>query len=87
MRRKVKDEFTHLPISRQRKYQLRKLRDRRGVVCGESPVTGSRCLRHLIEAREAARKRLGLKKRYKWTPSYVAEAAKGTSSNRAQRSA
>lgn len=39
----IKDEFTNLPISKQRKYQLRKERDRECVGCGRRAATG--CLR------------------------------------------
>ena len=36
MRKAIKDEFSDLPVSRQRKYQLRMGRDGRCVICGES---------------------------------------------------
>jgi hypothetical protein len=58
------DEFTYLPISRQRRYQLRKKRAKKCVLCG-APAVGLRCLRHMIEARELKRRRLALKRRYK----------------------
>jgi len=38
MRKSIQDEFTHLRISRQRKYQLRMQRDQRCTECGESAV-------------------------------------------------
>jgi hypothetical protein len=56
--------------SRQRKYQLRMLRDKRCTECGEPAVQGSRCLKHLIKARERQRKKRGLKRRYYNTLSY-----------------
>ena len=65
MRTPIKDEFTHLPISRQRKYQLRMERDGRCSECGEPALEGSRCLKHLIRARERQRKKRGAKRRYK----------------------
>ena len=70
MRPSIKDEFTHLPISRQRKYQLRMERDGRCTECGEPVTEGLRCLKHLIRARERKRKRLGAKRRYKNTLGY-----------------
>ncbi len=70
MREKIKDEFTDLNISRQRKYQLRKLRDKRCTECGSPALTGSRCLKHLVLARERQRKKRGLRRRYTRTLSY-----------------
>jgi hypothetical protein len=75
MRRRIEDEFTKLTISRQRKYQLRKQRDRRCTECGEPAEVGSRCLKHLIKARERQRKKRGLKRRYYNTLSYRLETA------------
>ena len=73
MGRSIKDEFTRLKVSRQRKYQLRMARDKRCIICGEPSNIGERCLRHLVKARERQRKRLGLKKRYKASRSYQLE--------------
>jgi hypothetical protein len=73
MRRRIEDEFTNLTISRQRKYQLRKQRDKRCTECGEPAEVGSRCLKHLIKARERQRKKRGLKRRYFNTLSYRLE--------------
>ncbi len=70
MRKRIEDEFTDLPISRQRKYQLRMLRDRKCTECGQPAVQGSRCLKHLIKARERQRRKRGLKRRYYNTLSY-----------------
>jgi hypothetical protein len=75
MRRPIQDEFTSLPISRQRKYQLRKQREGRCTECGEPAAQGSRCLKHLVKARERQRKKRGLKRRYYNTLSYRLEAA------------
>jgi len=75
MRKRIKDEFTDLPISRQRKYQLRRQRDRRCTECGQPAIQGSRCLDHLIKARERQRRKRGLKRRYTNTLSYRLEAA------------
>ena len=75
MRRRIKDEFTDLPISRQRKYQLRMQRDSRCTECGEPAVQGSRCLKHLVKARERQRRKRGLKRRYYGTLSYQLQKA------------
>ncbi len=75
MRRRIKDEFTDLPISRQRKYQLRMQRDSRCTECGEAAVQGSRCLKHLVKARERQRRKRGLKRRYYGTLSYQLQKA------------
>ncbi len=76
MRKRIQDEFTDLPISRQRKYQLRMQRDRRCTECGQPAVQGSRCLKHLVKARERQRKKRGLKRRYYGTLSYQLQAIK-----------
>ena len=73
MRKRIEDEFTNLTISRQRKYQLRKQRDRRCTECGAPAAEGSRCLQHLIKARERQRTKRGLKRRYLNTLSYRLE--------------
>ena len=70
MNRAIKDEFTDLRISRQRKYQLRMQRDKRCTECGAPAVQGSRCVEHLVRARERQRKKRGLKRRYLNTLSY-----------------
>src|SRR5213078_5269840 len=74
MRKRIEDEFTYLPVSRQRKYQLRMQRDQRCTECGEQAVQGSRCLKHLVKARERQRKKRGLKRRYYGTLSYKLQA-------------
>jgi hypothetical protein len=73
MRKPILDEFTQLPISRQRKYQLRMQRDKRCTECGAPAAQGSRCLKHLVKARERQRKKRGLKRRYYNTLSYKLE--------------
>ncbi len=70
MRNCIQDEFTDLPISRQRKYQLRMKRDKKCTECGQPAAEGSRCLKHLVKARERQRKKRGLKRRYYNTLSY-----------------
>jgi hypothetical protein len=75
MRRPIQDQFTNLPISRQRKYQLRMRQAHRCTECGEPAAQGSRCLRHLVKARERQRKKRGLKRRYYNTLSYKLQAS------------
>jgi hypothetical protein len=87
MRKSIDDEFSHLPISRQRKYQLRRKRDRLCTECGEPAVEASRCLKHLVEARESQRIKRGLKRRYYGTLSYKLQAARATKSPRSQTAA
>jgi hypothetical protein len=86
MRKCIEDEFTRLPISRQRKYQLRMQRDQRCTECGEPAVQASRCLKHLIKARERQRKSHGLKRRYYGTLSYKLELAAKPEAQRRRRS-
>jgi hypothetical protein len=75
----IKDEFSTLPISRQRKHQLRVKREKRCELCGEPVVLGLRCMKRLVANRERARKRLGCKRRYYNTLGYQLEAkAKGS---------
>jgi hypothetical protein len=74
MKNLIVDEFTHLPISRQRKYQMRRQRDKRCTECGDPAAQGSRCLKHLVKARERQRKKRGLKRRYYNTLSYKLQA-------------
>ena len=86
MRKRIEDEFAHLKISRQRKYQLRMLRDKRCTECGEPAVQGSRCLKHLVKARERQRQKRGLHRRYYNTLSYRLEAlAKAKARRRARK--
>lgn len=75
MRTRIQDEFTDLNISRQRKYQLRMQRDQRCTECGAAVVEGSRCLKHLVKARERQRRKRGLRRRYFNTLSYKLQAA------------
>ena len=87
MRKRIQDEFTNLRISRQRKYQLRMLRDRRCTECGQPAVQGSRCLKHLIKARERQRKKRGLRRRYYNTLSYRLEELERAQNNDRRRTA
>ena len=87
MRKRIKDEFTDRRISRQRKYQLRMLRDKRCTECGQPAVQGSRCLKHLIKARERQRKKRGLRRRYYNTLSYRLQEQEKAETNTRDRTA
>ena len=50
-------------------------RDQRCSECGEPAAQGSRCLKHLVKARERQRIKRGLKRRYYNTLSYKLESA------------
>lgn len=54
---KIKDKFADLKVSRQRKWQLRKRREKRCQVCGQKAVTAMHCLKHAISERERGRRR------------------------------
>ncbi len=43
---KIFDEFTHLPIRDQDKYQLRRKRDGLCVICGDKAVNKNHCRKH-----------------------------------------
>jgi hypothetical protein len=74
MPKAIKDEFTDLPVSRQRKQQLRLERDKRCIICGDPAVLRCFCLKHAVDRRERMRKRLGLKRRFYGALSYRLEA-------------
>src|SRR5258705_368124 len=52
---KIKDEFTDLPISRQRKKQLRWIKEGCCPLCGAPVTTDYHCLRHAVKNRERQR--------------------------------
>ncbi len=60
---KIIDEFTNLPVSRQRKWQLRKQKLVHCRICGAPAISGMYCLEHMVALRERQRARLGSKKR------------------------
>jgi hypothetical protein len=70
MGKRIKDEFSGLPMSRQYRYQLRMKRDKRCIICGEPAVTKWKCLKHMVEARERQRKKMGLRRRLRNALSY-----------------
>jgi hypothetical protein len=76
-RKKIVDEFTDLPISRQQKWQLRRAKEGRCVICGEPKVTAWHCLKHAIANREWARKYSGSVRRNKTLTYRLAAETKG----------
>ena len=68
------DEFTDMPISKQRRWQLRQEEAGKRINCGKPAVKHLRCELHakivVIRLRENQRKRLGLTGRYLTAPSY-----------------
>ena len=56
---RVIDEFSNLPVSRQRKTQLRYHRDGKCIICGQPSVTKTHCLKHAYAHRERERERNG----------------------------
>jgi hypothetical protein len=70
MKTPIQDQFTDLPISRQRKYQLRKALQGRCTECGKPAKAGKRCVKHMVYARERQRVIHGAKTRYWGTLSY-----------------
>ena len=60
----LEDEFSHLPISRQRKWQLRQIAAGGCDICGKPVVSGHKCLRHMVMARETAHRKNGFKTTY-----------------------
>ena len=75
MRKPIQDELTAMPISRQRKYQLRMQKQKRCTMCGEEAVTRSYCLKHAVEYREKSRKKLKLRRRYCGALTYIMQGA------------
>ena len=78
-RKKIIDEFTDRPISRQQKWQLRRAKEGRCVICGEPKATAWHCLKHAIANREWARKYSGSKRRNKTLTYRLATESKGKS--------
>ena len=75
MPKAIIDEFTSLPISRQRRYQLRKHRDRKCIRCGQPAENhGYFCETHRqvhnVMTRELQRKRFDIKRRDYYSESY-----------------
>lgn len=50
----IRDQYTHAPLSRQRKYQLRMRDARKCIKCGELAVNATFCEAHAIIERQRA---------------------------------
>ncbi len=83
-RKKIVDEFTELPISRQQKWQLRRAKEGRCVICGEPKVTAWHCLKHAVANREWARKYSGSVRRNSTLTYRLAREAKGKGKGKAR---
>lgn len=70
MKSRIQDKFTHLPVSRQRKYQLRKLQQKRCIICGEPAVNATHCLFHVVKYRERHRAKMNFQRRHFGARSY-----------------
>ncbi len=64
MRTPIQDEFSHLPVSRQRKWQLRQQARGNCTICGQPAVTNFRCLKHFVYDRELAAKYKGCQRKH-----------------------
>ena len=60
---RIVDEFSALPVSKQRKWQLRKLTAGKCLRCGAPLATATHCLKHAIKRREHERKKRGFTRR------------------------
>ncbi|MCX8090962.1 MAG: hypothetical protein N3I86_08525 [Verrucomicrobiae bacterium] len=87
MGRKIIDRFTNLPVSRQRKYQLRMKARKRCIICGEPVVRASYCLYHMVKYRELARARVNAQRRNYGARSYQIEMALRSRKRSARRAA
>jgi hypothetical protein len=60
--KKILDQFTHLDLKRQRKYQLRKAAAGLCMMCGKPEVMKGLCEKHYKQALDYSRKRIGVTK-------------------------
>ena len=72
---KIQDEFAgRTGISKQRRYQMRRLRDGKCIYCGRPAVITGKCAEHRqklnVQDREKMRRRSGARVRYKNSESY-----------------
>jgi len=80
MSRRIQDEFTNLPLSKQRKYQLRRAKEKRCIICGSPAVSTEFCAKHMVahmvRARERMRRRKKAVRRNLNSPSYSLQKTK-----------
>ena len=51
----IKDKYTYMEISRQRKYQLRKRDAQLCIICGNKAVNSHYCETHAVKANDMAK--------------------------------
>jgi len=78
---KIQDEFSErTEMSKQRRYQLRRLRDGKCIFCGGPAVITGKCEAHRqkfnVKDREKMRRRIGAKRRNTNSESYSFESRK-----------
>ena len=73
---RIIDEFSDLPVSRQRKYQLRQQKAGKCIRCGRPRCSPNYCLDHWVAEREAHRRRTGAAKRLRSKSYRMEEMAK-----------
>jgi len=73
MSKPIQDEFSALPISRQRRWQLRRQRDGCCVTCGAPQAASIKCRDHNLKNREYQRKVFKYDRRYLGAQSYSRE--------------
>jgi hypothetical protein len=74
MSRVIDDQFTHLPVTSQRKWQLRRHAEGKCIICARPQVMQFFCLKHAVGKRELERAANGFKTRRTSFRSYRAEA-------------
>ena len=80
---RIQDEFSgRTGISKQRRYQMRRLRDGKCIFCGRPAVITGKCEEHRqklnVKDREKMRRRIGATSRYKNSESYSFDIRKRT---------
>lgn len=65
MAKHIQDAFSNLPISRQRRYQLRHKAAGLCLLCNQPKVNATYCLKHAVARREWSREQIGATARYR----------------------
>lgn len=66
-RKDIQDEFTHLPVSRQRKLQMRWKRDGKCIICGKELFSAFHCKKHWKDNNDRSRSSKGCKTHKSWS--------------------
>ena len=69
----IKDEFADLPVSRQRKWQLRQMARGGCRICGQPASSTGLCLKHLVQERDYTAKRFAYKRKNQFCKSRLLE--------------